>query len=249
MTLFVLPFHGCELTTALNKSVSIFTDDLNRINLESSPRLEEMASSDQDTGINNGETLMSGENISLFNREVRPFKDGKRMLNSLQADIVQLGVIETVINKEQSDNKSIQMPFSVQNRNDDNTSLTCNITINPKDREDDCESDEFNNISESYQSLYGNIDASTDINVTDPGYSILNVTTGAITRGTSSLKKKLYIGGLFDLSGSRGETLGRSELTAAALAIDHINKKDVLLGYELKLITNDTGVSFVFLSV
>lgn len=53
----------------------------------------------------------------------------------------------------------------------------------------------------------------------------------------------LYIGGLFDLSGSRGEALGRSELTAAILAIDHVNREQLLPGYQLYLLHNDTRVN------
>lgn len=55
----------------------------------------------------------------------------------------------------------------------------------------------------------------------------------------------LYIGGLFDLSGSRGEALGRSELTAAMLAIDHVNRQQLLPGYQLHLLHNDTMVNAV----
>jgi hypothetical protein len=52
----------------------------------------------------------------------------------------------------------------------------------------------------------------------------------------------LYIGGLFDLSGGREESLGRSELTAAKLAIHHVNKLCLLPQYELVLLHNDSKV-------
>lgn len=54
----------------------------------------------------------------------------------------------------------------------------------------------------------------------------------------------LYIGGLFELSGDRGMPYGHSELTAAKLAIQHVNLNEVLPGYELNLLKNDTKVCF-----
>ena len=55
-------------------------------------------------------------------------------------------------------------------------------------------------------------------------------------------RTKIYIGGLFDLTGSRGETLGQSELTSARLAVDDVNRENILPGYELVLLHNDTRV-------
>lgn len=55
----------------------------------------------------------------------------------------------------------------------------------------------------------------------------------------------IYILGLFELStkwGSRVE--GESEVIAARLAVDHINSLNILPGYELRLLVNDTRVSF-----
>lgn len=54
---------------------------------------------------------------------------------------------------------------------------------------------------------------------------------------------QIYIGGLFDLTGSRGQELGRSELMAARLAVDDVNRDGVLPGYELVLLYNDTQVT------
>lgn len=65
------------------------------------------------------------------------------------------------------------------------------------------------------------------------------------TKTYSTLKSKrkpLYIGGLFDLSGERGNALGSSELTAAKLAVHYVNKENILPGYELFLLVNDTKV-------
>ena len=56
-------------------------------------------------------------------------------------------------------------------------------------------------------------------------------------------KYTIHIGGLFELTGSRGDNLGLSELIAAKLAVDTINRVDFLKGYKLKLLHNDTTVS------
>ncbi|XP_041357870.1 gamma-aminobutyric acid type B receptor subunit 1-like [Gigantopelta aegis] len=53
-------------------------------------------------------------------------------------------------------------------------------------------------------------------------------------------KTRLYIGGLFELSGSEHEANGRSELDAALLAVQHVNSMHVIPGYELELLYNDT---------
>jgi hypothetical protein len=52
----------------------------------------------------------------------------------------------------------------------------------------------------------------------------------------------LYIGGLFELTGSRPPSIGHSELTAALLAVEHVNTQGVVPGYTLELLYNDTGV-------
>ena len=59
-------------------------------------------------------------------------------------------------------------------------------------------------------------------------------------------RTKLYIGGLFELSGSEHEANGKSELDAALLAVKHVNAMRVIPGYELKLLFNDTKVSQSF---
>ena len=57
-------------------------------------------------------------------------------------------------------------------------------------------------------------------------------------------RTNIFIGGLFDLSGGRRPS-GISELTAAKLAVAHINKRNILPGYRLRLLYNDTEVSGV----
>uniref|UniRef100_A0A182P375 G-protein coupled receptors family 3 profile domain-containing protein n=1 Tax=Anopheles epiroticus TaxID=199890 RepID=A0A182P375_9DIPT len=54
--------------------------------------------------------------------------------------------------------------------------------------------------------------------------------------------REVTILGLFELSSKEGEERreGLSELAAAQLAVQHINRRGLLLGYKLKLITNDT---------
>lgn len=56
---------------------------------------------------------------------------------------------------------------------------------------------------------------------------------------------KIVLLGLFELTtklGPRPE--GLSELSAAQMAVQHINSKQLLPGYTLELLTNDTQVSF-----
>ncbi|XP_049282429.1 gamma-aminobutyric acid type B receptor subunit 2 [Anopheles funestus] len=64
------------------------------------------------------------------------------------------------------------------------------------------------------------------------------------TRPTGSERRgrEVTILGLFELSSKGGEERreGFSELAAAQLAVQHINRRGLLLGYKLKLITNDT---------
>ena len=57
-------------------------------------------------------------------------------------------------------------------------------------------------------------------------------------------RTNIFIGGLFDLNGSRRPS-GISELTAAKVAVAHINKRNILPGYRLRLLYNDTEVSEV----
>ena len=53
----------------------------------------------------------------------------------------------------------------------------------------------------------------------------------------------IHIGGLFELSGSRSDRLGLSELSSAKLAVEHVNRANFLHGYTLNLLHNDTRVS------
>lgn len=63
------------------------------------------------------------------------------------------------------------------------------------------------------------------------------------TAAASGSNKTLYFLGLFELStkiGLRKE--GESEVSAARLAVDHVNRMGVLPGYTLRLLINDTKV-------
>ena len=87
----------------------------------------------------------------------------------------------------------------------------------------------------------------TELNT--PNSSVLtsvspNVHTRIKTASVSDKDTKtIYIGGLFELTGTRSERLGLSELTSARLAIDHVNRVNFLNGYTLHLLHNDTRVS------
>lgn len=61
----------------------------------------------------------------------------------------------------------------------------------------------------------------------------------------------LYIGGLFPMSGSSVASAGKTLLPISELAIDMVNNRtDVLNGYRLQLIWNDTQVfKCIFLSL
>ena len=75
-----------------------------------------------------------------------------------------------------------------------------------------------------------------------------NMSTNAFEGEIHGVERKIiYIGGLFELSGSRIERLGLSELTSARLAVDHINRVNFLKGYTLGLLHNDTRVSKLYL--
>lgn len=53
----------------------------------------------------------------------------------------------------------------------------------------------------------------------------------------------VYILGLFELTTKWGRRLeGESEMSAAKLAVDHVNALNVLPGYTLELLVNDTEV-------
>jgi hypothetical protein len=64
--------------------------------------------------------------------------------------------------------------------------------------------------------------------------------------GSSDHLERITVLGLFDMTTRTGERPeGRSELAAARLAVRHINERQLLAGYQLELITNDTKVSSV----
>lgn len=57
---------------------------------------------------------------------------------------------------------------------------------------------------------------------------------------------EIYILGLFELSTKWGKRAdGYSEMVAAHLAVKHVNDFQILPGYKLKLITNDTKVNLL----
>lgn len=65
-----------------------------------------------------------------------------------------------------------------------------------------------------------------------------------------SSTKVVTILGLFEMSTSAGERAeGRSELAAALLAIRHINQRKVLGEFQLRILTNDTKVSYLVLQI
>jgi gamma-aminobutyric acid type B receptor len=65
-------------------------------------------------------------------------------------------------------------------------------------------------------------------------------------KGSSDHLERITVLGLFDMTTRAGERPeGRSELAAARLAVRHINERQLLVDYQLELITNDTKVSSV----
>lgn len=90
---------------------------------------------------------------------------------------------------------------------------------------------------------------STDArNVDDDADGFTPAGGGGESSSSSSInfaRRPVTILGLFELSTDGGRTVrpeGRSELAAARLAVRHINEQNVLLGYRLQLVTNDTQV-------
>lgn len=53
----------------------------------------------------------------------------------------------------------------------------------------------------------------------------------------------VYFGGFFPLSPNKASVPGRALLAAAEVALDHVNKSDILRGYELRMIVKDSKVS------
>ncbi|XP_036364248.1 uncharacterized protein LOC115218300 [Octopus sinensis] len=58
-------------------------------------------------------------------------------------------------------------------------------------------------------------------------------------KGNTDLRTTLYIGGLFE--STELHSYGRSELHAARLAIKHINEKNIIPGYKLDLVFNESS--------
>jgi len=58
-----------------------------------------------------------------------------------------------------------------------------------------------------------------------------------------SQRTPLYIGGFFPLSPNKASVPGQALLAAAELALDHVNKSDILRDYELRMIVKDSKVS------
>ena len=55
-------------------------------------------------------------------------------------------------------------------------------------------------------------------------------------------KTPVYIGGFFPLSPNKASVPGRALLAAAEMALDHVNKSDILRDYELRMIVKDSKV-------
>ena len=65
-------------------------------------------------------------------------------------------------------------------------------------------------------------------------------------RNAANGSKTLYVGGLFPLSGPSKSLEGRAILSACQLAIEMVNNRtDILPGYELQLLWNDSKVNIV----
>ena len=63
-------------------------------------------------------------------------------------------------------------------------------------------------------------------------------------------KKPLYIGGIFPMSGKRGWQGGQGCRPAVDMALDDVNdKQDILPGYHLHMVANDSKVSSVMTRV
>ena len=57
-----------------------------------------------------------------------------------------------------------------------------------------------------------------------------------------SQRTPVYIGGFFPLSPNKASVPGQALLAAAELALDHVNKSDILRDYELRMIVKDSKV-------
>ncbi|XP_069683168.1 uncharacterized protein [Periplaneta americana] len=80
--------------------------------------------------------------------------------------------------------------------------------------------------------------------------STLSQLSTSTTNKTWNNLERITLLGLFEMTTRNGERAeGRSELAAARLAISHINQKQLLPGYQLELITNDTKVTRMFLPI
>jgi len=61
--------------------------------------------------------------------------------------------------------------------------------------------------------------------------------------GVQAMKTPIYIGGFFPLSPNKASVPGDALLAAAKLALQHVNKSDILRDYELQMIVKDSQVS------
>ena len=57
-----------------------------------------------------------------------------------------------------------------------------------------------------------------------------------------SQRTPVYIGGFFPLSPNKASVPGQALLAAAELALDHINKSNILRDYELRMVVKDSKV-------
>lgn len=106
----------------------------------------------------------------------------------------------------------------------------------------------------SLKSLIANLNSSSDEeeNAIRFGYfgdiekqnydNYMPVVRGNIDRNQDG-KVVIYLLGLFEFSTGNGRRVeGDSEAKAAELAVKHVNEKDILPGYTLRLLVNDTKV-------
>jgi hypothetical protein len=85
---------------------------------------------------------------------------------------------------------------------------------------------------------------STDKMITSKISSSLTQRSVSQANDSSHHLERITVLGLFEMTTHAGERAeGHSELAAAHLAVSHINKRRLLPGYQLELITNDTKVT------
>ncbi|KAL4230676.1 hypothetical protein ACF0H5_011052 [Mactra antiquata] len=148
---------------------------------------------------------------------------------------------EIKTNNDDDKNRTLAQPFKEHKMSSDIVRTHFDNSVDLKEG--------FNQIStcgiDSFSDRISDVSTPNGLNISTDTDMALNCSkiinqSSAVDKSISSIKKPLYIGGLFELSGPRNENLGKSELTAAKLAVQHVNKENILPGHELKLLHNDT---------